>query len=66
MYLAADGRVLPCMSLSGMKVQNHFPLITDVGLRQCLTDSPYMRLVETTVDEYLAVNEECAACEYKY
>ena len=66
MYISADGRVLPCMSLSGMDVQNDFPLLTEIGIRGCLSDSYYMNFIESTVDEFLAKNSGCAACENKY
>ena len=32
MYISAEGRALPCMALSGMELQNEFPLITELGL----------------------------------
>ena len=66
MYISADGRVLPCMSLSGVDAQHDFPLISELGLSACLGDSHYMRLIETTVDEFLAKNTGCADCENKY
>lgn len=64
MYISAEGRTLPCMALSGMDIQEEFPLIGEVGLAKCLTDSRYMRLINTRVSEYLEHNPECAACEY--
>lgn len=64
LYIAADGRALPCMSLSGMDIQKEFPLITEQGLAQCITDSRYMRLIDTRVTEYMEKNPECSACEY--
>jgi len=66
MYISAEGRVLPCMSLSGLEIQNDFPLITETPLSECLTDSSYMRLIGTTVNSYIDENAECASCEHKY
>jgi len=66
MYISAEGRILPCMSLSGMDVQNEFPLITETALCECLTDSVYMKLIETTVDEFIGRNPECSECVHKY
>jgi len=66
MYLSAEGRVLPCMSLSGLDIQKDFPLIYETGLANCLTDSVYMKLIETTVDDYIAQNPECNRCKNKY
>jgi radical SAM protein with 4Fe4S-binding SPASM domain len=66
MYISAEGRVMPCMSLSGVDANDMFPLITEKGLVSCLTDSSYMRLIETTINKYIDDNAECDACEYKY
>lgn len=66
MYISAEGRVMPCMSLSGLDVQKDFPLITEDGLAKCLTDSHYMNMISETVDQYLGHNPECADCEAKY
>lgn len=64
MYISAEGRTLPCMSLSGMDIQKEFPLITEIGLAQCISDSRYMRLIDTRASEVLKHNPECEACEY--
>lgn len=64
MYLSAEGRMLPCMSLSSYDMQEEYPLITEEGLRQGLTDSTYMKLIDTRVEEFLKHTEECGACEY--
>ncbi len=64
MYISAEGRALPCMSLSGMSIQENYPLITELGLKQCITDSSYMRLIETKASEVLAHNPECRDCEH--
>lgn len=64
MYISAEGRTLPCMALSGMDIQQEFPLITEQGLVACLTDSRYMRLIDTRVMELLEHNPACKACKY--
>ena len=64
MYISPEGRTLPCMALSGMKIQDEFPLITEKSLSQCITDSRYMKLIETKASEYLALNEICDKCKY--
>ena len=64
MYISAEGRALPCMALSGMDIQQEFPLIPEIGLAQCITDSRYMRLIDTRATEILAHNPECRACEH--
>ena len=64
MYISAEGRALPCMALSGMDIQQEFPLIPEIGLAQCSTDSRYMELINTRAAEVLKHNPECASCEY--
>lgn len=64
MYLSAEGRMLPCMSLSAHDIQKDYPLVTEIGLRQGLTDSSYMKLIDTRVEDFLAHTKECGDCEY--
>lgn len=64
MYISAEGRTLPCMALSGMDIQHEFPLITELGLAKCITDSRYMRLIDTRATEILDHNPECKECEH--
>ena len=64
MYISAEGRVLPCMALSGMEIQHEFPLLLEKGLASCLTDSRYMRLIDTRATEVLAHNRECSSCPH--
>ena len=64
MYISAEGRALPCMALSGMDIQEEFPLIPEIGLANCLTDSRYMALIDTRATQVLAHNPECQNCEH--
>lgn len=64
MYISAEGRTLPCMALSGTEIQEQFPRIPDVGLAQCLSDSSYMRLLDTKAAEVLSHNPECRSCPH--
>jgi radical SAM protein with 4Fe4S-binding SPASM domain len=66
MYIAADGKVLPCMSLSGMDAQEDFPSLVNRELVQCLSDSYYMGFIDTRLDAYLAHNERCQQCEHRF
>lgn len=64
MYISAEGRALPCMALSGMGIQEEFPLIPELGLARCLTDSRYMRLIDARAAEVLSRNPDCRDCEH--
>ncbi len=64
LYISAEGRALPCMALSGMDIQEGYPLIPELGLAKCITDSSYMSLIDTRAAEILAHNPDCGTCEY--
>lgn len=64
MYISAEGRALPCMALSGMDIQKNYPLITELGVSKCITESSYMDLINTRASTVLAHNPECKTCEY--
>ena len=64
MYISPESRTLPCLSLSGMAIQENYPLITDIGLAKCITDSEYMKLIDTRASEYFALHEDCRQCRY--
>lgn len=64
MYLSPEGRMLPCMSLSGMEIQKDYPLISEIGLRKGMSDSKYMELIDTRVEALFAQTPECGKCEY--
>lgn len=64
LYISPEGRALPCMSLSGMDIQERFPLIPEIGLRKCLTDSFYMDFINTRSEKILAHNPECRECPF--
>ena len=64
MYISAEGRTLLCMALSGMDIQQQFPCLTESSLEECLSDSSYMRFIETRASEVLAHNQMCQECEH--
>ena len=65
MYISPEGRALPCMSLTAASVQDRFPLIPELGLAKCITESVYMDFITTKASEVLEHNEECRDCEYR-
>ncbi|RPI24921.1 MAG: radical SAM protein [Acidobacteria bacterium] len=65
MYIGADGRLLPCIPLTGSSLQEEMPKITEMGLIQALSESKYLRAIDTRLNELLAHNEKCNACEYR-
>ena len=65
MYISPEGRALPCLSVSGMDIQEQFPLIPEEGLAKCITDSRYMDFINTRADRVLAHNAECTDCLWR-
>lgn len=64
MYISPEGRALPCMSLTGMDIQQNYPLVLEHGLRSCLSDSTYLDLITKKAREVINHNERCKECEY--
>ena len=66
LYISADGRMLPCMSLSSYdEVAKEYPSVFETGIKKGLSESKYMSLIDTRLEDYLKHNPECAACEYR-
>ena len=58
--------MLPCSKFSSFDIQNKYPLIADVGLKNGLLESAYMELIDMRIEDFLALNTECGTCEHKY
>ena len=65
-YITPEGRMLPCMPMTASPDQSKFPRVQDIGLQKGLSNSYYMQFVNSRVKDLLAVNQECAACNYRY
>lgn len=65
-YVAADGKVLPCIPLSGLPIQEMFPSLLEHRLIDILSDSKYADIIETSLAQLLQHNGKCADCEWKY
>jgi len=64
MYISADGKLLPCIPLSGLPVEG-VPDITKITLLEALSDSTYLSMINTRVCDLLEANEKCKACDYR-
>ncbi len=65
MYISAEGKLLPCIPLSGMPLQDEMPDITKTSLCGALSDSKYLRMIDTRLEDLLEENERCASCEHR-
>ncbi len=64
LYISPEGRLLPCMPLSACAVQDDFPLIREIGLRKGLSESSYLSVIDTRVEEFFARTKKCRGCGY--
>jgi radical SAM protein with 4Fe4S-binding SPASM domain len=65
MYIAADGKLLPCIPLTGLPIQESMPSVTEMEICQALSDSRYLNLIDTRLEDLLRVNTKCRGCEYR-
>lgn len=67
-YLLPDGRVLPCIAMSGSELEKIAPNILNEGqsLEKALSDSLVDTYTHYTYKELFEHNSECAACEHRY
>ncbi len=66
MYIAADGKILPCIPLSGLPIQGEMPSLLDTPLVEALSSSSYLERINTRLGDLLSTNEKCRECEHKY
>lgn len=66
LYITAEGRMAPCMPLSGSDaLLEKLPNLCEKNLSDALDDSYYMDLVNARLSEYLSHNSSCAECQWK-
>jgi radical SAM protein with 4Fe4S-binding SPASM domain len=65
LYIAADGKLLPCMPLAGLPFQEEMPSLNDMTIAQALSDSLYLERIKTPVSALMEHNPECASCEHR-
>lgn len=64
MYISADGRLLPCLPLTGLPIQEEMPSVLDMGLIPALSDSRYLQAIDTRLEHLLAHNDKCRTCQH--
>jgi radical SAM protein with 4Fe4S-binding SPASM domain len=65
LYIAADGKLLPCMPLAGLPIQEEMPSLYDITVAQALSASLYLERIETPVSALMEHNPGCASCEHR-
>lgn len=64
-YLAPDGRLIPCMSMIDTVLANKYPNAFEMGFREALNDPRYLNDSRCKASACID-NDECRNCEYKY
>ena len=65
LYIDPEGIALPCMVLANTELKKKFPNMLDKKLCEILTDSYYLKIIDTRLQEYFDCNQECYICDYK-
>ena len=67
-YLLPNGKLLPCITMSGTEIETIAPNIFDEGqsIEKILTDSPINTYMDYTYKKLFEENKECAECEHRY
>jgi len=65
MYIAADGKLLPCIPLTGLSVPADLPSVTEMDICRALSDSNYLKLIDMRLEDLLKANAQCHACEHR-
>ncbi|MDR1472887.1 MAG: radical SAM protein [Synergistaceae bacterium] len=64
-YLASNGRVLPCIPTAGTCLEEDAPNIMDVPLTEILGSSKFFELIDTRLGASFEQNQICADCEFR-
>lgn len=64
-YITPEGRLLPCMPMTACEEQFEFDRFQDIGLKNGLNGSYYMKYADKRIRDLLAENQKCNDCPYK-
>jgi radical SAM protein with 4Fe4S-binding SPASM domain len=67
-HLLPDGRLIPCLPMSGSLIEDMAPNILDEGwsISRALKESPCETFINGRYRDLFAHNAECGSCEYRY
>jgi radical SAM protein with 4Fe4S-binding SPASM domain len=64
-YIMADGKLLPCIPMTGSPVEAEMSSLFEISLEQALYESLYFDRIDLRVGEVLQHNPTCAKCEHR-
>ncbi|WP_323705690.1 radical SAM/SPASM domain-containing protein [Thiorhodovibrio frisius] len=65
-YIMADGRLLPCIPMTGSLVEQDMPRLTETTLSRALRGSAYFDRIDTRLDQVFANNRGCRSCAHRF
>jgi radical SAM protein with 4Fe4S-binding SPASM domain len=64
-YVMADGKLLPCIPMTGTFIEDEMPSLLDTGLSTAIEDPRFFERIDMRLETLLQHNQECDSCEYK-
>ena len=65
LHIMADGKLLPCIPMTGSAVESKMPSLLESTISQAMTDSFFFDTINTKVETVLGNNPECTSCEHR-
>ena len=64
-YIMADGKLLPCIPMTGSALEQDMPSVFETPIAQALAGSRFFDRIDTKVRDVFQNNEKCASCEHR-
>ena len=65
LHIMADGKLLPCIPMTGSLVEKEMPSLIDTTISRALAGSRFFDRIDTKVEDVFEHNPKCAACEHR-
>jgi len=65
LHIMADGKLLPCIPMTGSLVEKEMPSLLDSTISRALAGSRFFDRIDTKVEDVFEHNAKCAACEHR-
>jgi len=65
MYISADAKLLPCMPLAGLPIQDEYPSLYETTVLEAMRESVYLSRITAPINELFERNEKCGSCKHR-
>lgn len=65
LHIMADGKLLPCIPMTGSAVEAEMPNLLKTTIAEALVGSRFFDVIDMKLSDVLANNPECADCEHR-